>query len=76
MLLRRACRVWGLLLLVQQSRHTGVAALQPRHHLYLTAFRQVGLQRHLPHEQMSRQQIQLEPLVGNHSVCQPLQVSC
>jgi len=61
----------GIAALVQQSRHTGVAALQPRHHLYLTAFRQVGLQRHLPHEQMSRQQIQLEPLVGNHSVCQP-----
>src|SRR4029079_3094654 len=61
----------GVAVLVQQSRHAGTAALQPRHLLHLTAFRQIGLQRHVPHEQMSRQQIQLEPLVGNHSVCQP-----
>ena len=60
----------GVAVLVQHTRHTGAAALHQRHQLYLAAIRQVGLQRHLPHEQMSRQQIQLEPLVGNYSVCQ------
>ena len=68
---QRGCPGVGVAVLVQQTRQAGAGALQPRHQLYLTAFRQVGLQRHLPHDQMSVQQIRLEPLVGNHSVCQP-----
>ena len=66
----------GIAALVQQSRHTGVAALQPRHHLYLTAFGQVGLQRHLPHEQMSHNRFSWSLWLATTVCASRLQVSC
>ena len=62
----------GLRLLVQQL--TGPAAasahrqLNSRHTAYIAAFQELGLHRRIAHDSMSAQQLQLEPVVGNHSV--------
>ena len=58
----------GVAVLVQSTRHTRSAALNPRHALYIDAFSQVGLHRHVCHSRMSQQQIRLERLVGNLSI--------
>jgi hypothetical protein len=63
----------GEAVLVQQSKlplQTAVrqGKLQQRHAAYVEAFQRVGIHRHTTHAAMSSQQIQLELLVGNHSV--------
>ena len=58
----------GVAVLVQSTRHTRSAALNARHALYIDAFSQVGLHRHVSHSSMSQQQIRLERLVGNLSI--------
>ena len=50
--------------------------LSVRHAAYVEAFMAVGLNRHIPHEQMSMQQLRLEPLVGNHSICSTTDGKC
>jgi exonuclease III len=69
--LHRALPGLGEAVLVQQSKQPlarATARLGLRHRAYLSAFQATGMQRHTPHDAMSRQQIQLELLVGNHSV--------
>jgi exonuclease III len=67
----RACPGVGVGLLVQQTQCYGTAAaraLSPRHASYVQSLRQLGIHRGLAHPRMSREQIGLEGLVGNHSV--------
>ena len=71
--LQRALPGLGEAVLVQQSKvplQTAVrqGRIQQRHAAYVEAFQRVGIHRHTAHEAMSSQQIQLELLVGNHSV--------
>jgi hypothetical protein len=71
--LQRASPGLGEAVLVQQSKvplQTAVrqGRLQQRHAAYVEAFQRVGIHRHVAHDAMSSQQIQLELLVGNHSV--------
>ena len=71
--LERALPGLGLAALVQQTHHPTTQArmrgrLSPRHAAYITAFRQVGLQRLVQHSEMTIEQIRLELLVGSHSV--------
>ena len=70
--LERAVPGVGVQLLLSQSAGPAAAAarrrLKPRHAAYVAAFQAVGLHRRIPHEQMSVQQVKLEPLVGNHSI--------
>ena len=58
---------------MQQSCAPRAAAVRegrllPRHAAYVEAFHRVGIHRHVAHDAMSSQQVQLELLVGNHSV--------
>lgn len=68
----RACPGLGIRVLVQQTRCYGAAAaegsLGARHGSYMHSFKQLGLHRRLSHHTMSREQVALESLVGNHSV--------
>ena len=70
--LERAVPGVGVRVLLMQGTGPAAAAirrrLNPRHAAYVAAFQSVGLHRRVPHEQMSLQQVQLEPLVGNHSI--------
>lgn len=63
---------YGTAILVQQVPCCGVAharLLPPRHQQYLSAFRRLGLHRRPGHhDSMTREQVGVEPLVGNHSV--------
>ena len=65
----------GVGVLLQQVACTGVlgpSRLSSRHQHLCTAFHSIGLHRHsTPHSDMSPEQVGLEPLVGNHSVCGP-----
>ena len=65
-----ACPGIGVGLLVQQTRCYGSAAprLSPRHTSYLASLQQLGLHRRTLHQNMTKEQIALELLVGNHSV--------
>lgn len=71
--LQRALPGLGMAALVQQT-HTPTSTakaqgrLNPRHAAYIDAFRQVGLQRQVPHAAMTVEQVHLELLVGNHSI--------
>ena len=68
---QRACPGLGLGVLVQQTRCYGTAApraLSVRHASYVQSLRELGIHRGLPHACMSREQIGLEGLIGNHSV--------
>ena len=60
------------MLLQQQSTAQAAAAqrrrLSPRHAAHVAAFKALGLHRRLPHSEMSVQQIQLETVLGNHSI--------
>ena len=63
----------GVLALVQTKSSQVAAALRAgslctRHAGYIKAFQQVGVHRRVPHQAMSKQQILLEPLIGNFSV--------
>jgi hypothetical protein len=63
----------GVRMLLQQQSSAQAAAAQrgrlnPRHAAHVAAFQEVGLHRRTPHGDMSVQQIQLEPVIGNHSV--------
>ena len=74
--LERALPGLGMAALVQQTHYPTSHAraqgrLSPRHAAYIDAFRQVGLQRQVPHSDMTAEQIRLELLVGNHSVGAP-----
>ena len=69
--LERALPGLGMAALVQQTHYPTSHAraqgrLSPRHAAYIDAFRQVGLQRQVPHSDMTAEQIRLELLVGNH----------
>jgi hypothetical protein len=67
----RACPGVGVGLLVQQTRCYGSAAprtLGSRHVSYVQSLQELGIHRGLAHHRMSREQIGLEGLVGNHSV--------
>ena len=70
--LERAAPGVGVRVLLMQCAGPAAAAarrrLNPRHAAYVAAFQAVGLHRRIPHEQMSVQQVRLEPLVGNHSI--------
>jgi hypothetical protein len=71
--LQRALPGLGEAVLVQQSKVPLQKAvrqgrLQQRHAAYVEAFQRVGIHRHVAHQAMSNQQIQLELLVGNHSI--------
>lgn len=59
----------GLAVCVQHSP-TGrlPTVLTARHGAYLQAFRQLGIHRRVLHGNMTKEQVALEPLVGNHSV--------
>jgi hypothetical protein len=69
---QRACPGFGVRVLLQQTRCYGAAAaerhLSSRHASYVHSFQRLGIHRRLPHQTMSREQIALEPLIGNHSV--------
>ena len=63
----------GVLVLIQAKRaHVQQAVragrLSARHAGYITAFHRIGLHRRTPHQSMTKQQILLEPLVGNYSI--------
>jgi hypothetical protein len=71
--LERAAPGVGVRLLLQQQSSAQAAAAQrrrlnPRHAAHVAAFQALGLHRRVPHSSMSAQQINLEPVVGNHSV--------
>jgi len=57
----------GLAICVQPSRPLP-PGLPQRHGAYLKAFRQLGVHRCVLHHNMSKEQIGIEALVGNHSV--------
>ena len=67
-----ACPGIGVGLLVQQTRCYGTAApnrnLSPRHASYVQSLQQLGLHRRVVHSNLTKEQIGLELLVGNHSV--------
>jgi hypothetical protein len=69
---RRSSGVGVRMLLQHQSSARAAAAqrgrLNPRHATHVAAFQQLELHRRTPHSTMSLQQIQLEPVVGNHSI--------
>ena len=69
---QRACPGIGVRVLLQQTRCYGAAAadrhLRARHASYVYSFQQLGIHRRISHNTMSREQIALEPLIGNHSV--------
>ena len=59
----------GLAACVQHCLPTRVTVgLPQRHAAYLQAFRQLGAHRSVGHLSMTKEQIALEPLQGNHSV--------
>ena len=61
----------GLAACVQHCLPTRVTVgLPQRHAAYLQAFRQLGAHRSVGHLSMTKEQIALEPLQGNHSVAQ------
>ena len=71
--LQRALPGLGEAVLVQQSKvpvsqAVAQGRLQQRHAAYVEAFQRLGVHRHMAHAEMSRPQVQLELLVGNHSV--------
>ena len=69
---QRAFPRYGTAVLVHQIPCSGAAnarLLPPRHQQYLTAFRRLGLHRRPSfHASMTKEQIGVESLVGNHSV--------
>ena len=72
-ILKQAMPDTGVLALLHVTGSQAQTALRAgrlsrRHAGYLQAFRQVGLHRRTPHHAMLKQQIMLEPLVGNYSV--------
>ena len=67
----RAFRGLGLAACVQHFLPTRVTVgLPQRHAAYLQAFMQLGAHRSVGHLSMTKEQIALEPLQGNHSVAQ------
>jgi hypothetical protein len=72
--LQRALPGLGEAVLVQQSKQPwtharAVGQLGERHAAYIEALQRVGIMhRQVEHQHMSREQIKLEPLLGNHSV--------
>ena len=71
--LQRAMPDTGILALIQAKGAQVQVALRAghlnaRHAGYIAAFQQVGLHRRVQHQAMTKQQILLEPLVGNYSV--------
>ena len=71
--LERAAPGVGVRRLLQQQSSAQAAAAQrrglsPRHAAHVAAFQALGLHRRIPHGSMTAEQINLEPVVGNHSV--------
>jgi hypothetical protein len=66
--LERALPGLGVAVLVRRCKLPRYVGIRQRHRQHISAFAQVGLQRHVPHADMTRQQLRLELLVGNPSV--------